>query len=185
MRLKVSIAKTLQGFLAATSLVVAPVAANASDCFTQSEWEAAHVRVLQTTLEVAALECANVPGRNYDAQYKEFIERFTPEIKQSGTLLRAHFERVYGKARDTYLDRFATKLANNASTLSMNSLSFCADSEATFKSALAIQNSQLKQVAVQTVVDHDQVGMLCSVSSGGTKAKKIKPKAHKKVASAE
>ncbi len=180
-----SIPKTLQGFLAVTSLVLAPLSANA-ECFTQSEWEAAHVRVLQTTLEVAALECANVPGRNYDAQYKQFIDRFTPELVQNGTMLKAHFKRVYGRSGETYLDRFVTKLANNASTLSMNSPTFCADSGATFKAALAIDQNQLKQVAVEKTVDHEQIGALCTATTASAKKKKAHVvKAHKKIASAE
>jgi hypothetical protein len=161
---KVSLYKTLHGVVAAASLVLAPFSANA-ECFTQKEWEAAHVRVLQTTLEVAALECANVKGSNYDAQYKQFISRFTPQLIQNGTLLKAHFHRVYGKSGETYLDRFATRLANNASTQSMNSMTFCADSAAMFKTALAIDQSQLPQIAVQTVTDHEQIGALCTTAS--------------------
>ncbi|HTH96098.1 MAG TPA: hypothetical protein VL574_01705 [Stellaceae bacterium] len=159
---------------------MAPLSANAAACYTQKEWEAAHVQVLQRTLQVAALECANVPGRNYDAQYNEFIARFTTQIRQNGVYLRSHFQRVYGRSGQTYLDRFITSLSNEASAKSMNSNTFCADSAAVFKAALAIEPKQLPTVALQTVTDDSEIGTLCHTAAPKKAVKSKKVVAHKK-----
>lgn len=168
----------------AASFVLAPTLAEArsSSCFTQSEWQAAHVRILQTELQVAALECANVPQRDYSGQYNTFVTRYHQQLAENGKILTAHFRRVYGKASGSQLDQFVTKVANDASDRSMTSHTFCADSANLFKDALAMDQATFEQAAVQRISDKSQIdGELCSTASASTKKAPAHHAAKKKV----
>lgn len=166
-----------------------PLAANA-ECFTQTEWQAVNVQMLQRTLQVAALECTNVAGHSYDEQYNSFIARFHDRLMADGVAFRHHFRRVYGSSADTYQDRFVTQMANNASAKSMNSVNYCADPATAqmFKTALAVDAAQFEQAAV-TAMSGNDLGQVCSskakvVLASSHKAKHHKKKPVKKVASA-
>ena len=147
------------------TLALAPRIAAGADCFTETEWRAAHVRVLQTELNVAQLECGNVAGANYDTQYKGFIDKFKDRLKADALLLRAHFKRLFGKSYETEMDKFVTKLANDASDRSMKDLKFCANSAGLFTNAIAIDVPNFEQAAVDRVVDHTEVGDECTAAS--------------------
>jgi hypothetical protein len=164
--------QVLYGALAA-SLALAPVIADAS-CFTEPEWKAAHVKVLQLDLQVAALECANVEGASYTSEYNSFVTRFNDRLAAEGKILRAHFQRVYGGSSGKELDIFVTKVANYASDRSMQDMSFCANSGGVFKEALAIETPGLEAAALQHVVDHGQIGEVCQAAAAPKKAKKLK-----------
>jgi hypothetical protein len=156
---------------------LSPVMASAA-CFTETEWRAAHVRILQTELQVAALECANVAGASYNDQYTAFIARFQDRLKANGALLRAHFQRVYGgDPGGRQLDIFVTKVANDASDRSMQDMKFCANSAGAFQAALAIDKAQLEQAAIDHVVDHSEVGDECPVTKAPPVQAAAKPAA--------
>lgn len=157
------------GGACAAMVAAAPVMASAA-CFTESEWRAAHVRVLQTELQVAALECVNVQGANYNDQYTVFIQRFQDRLKANANLLKSHFQRVYGKDSGRELDIFVTKVANDASSRSMQDMKFCANSAELFKAALAIDKPQFEQAAMEHVTDHSEVGDECPVTASLTPA---------------
>jgi hypothetical protein len=154
-------------------MVASPLAANAA-CFTQKEWEAAHVQLMQRTLQVAALECANVPGHDYSEQYNIFITRFNDRLRVDGAVFRAHFHRVYGAGAGDEMDRYVTRLANDASADSMKSVTYCASpaTAAMFKAALAIPPSGFEQAALMSVSDAE-IGDLCP-------AKAVRTSLHKK-----
>jgi hypothetical protein len=180
---KVSIYKTLQCVLTAASLIAAPMAANA-ECFTQAEWQAAHVQLMQRTLQVAALECANVPGHSYSDQYNAFIARFSDRLRVDGVVFRQHFHRVYGAGADNHMDQFVTRLVNDASAKSMNSVTYCADPTTAqmFKAALAVNVGQFEQVALTAVPD-DEIGVECPARTVGVRVsahKSTKHHPHKK-----
>jgi hypothetical protein len=164
----------MSGVLAA-SLALAPIVARA-ECYTESEWQAAHVRILQTELNVAQLTCSNVPEHNYDQQYGTFIARFGDRLKSAATMLRAHFKRVYGNAAsEKELDAFVTRVANEASDRSMSSTTPCADAAPLFQQVLAIDTGGLPQLALDHVTDKTEIGgELCA-------AKAPEPASHKKV----
>ena len=153
-------------------MLLAPMIAGAS-CFTEAEWKAAHVKVLQLDLQVAALECANVQGASYTNEYNSFINRFNSRLAVEGKALKAHFQRVYGGSSGKELDIFVTKVANYASDRSMQDMSFCANSASVFKDALAIDDGKLEDAALQHVVDHAQIGEECPAPAA-PKAKKVK-----------
>lgn len=156
----------------AASMTLAPVMADAG-CFTEPEWRAAHVKALQLDLQVAALECANVAGASYTNEYNSFIARFNDRLAASGKLLRAHFQRLYHGSSEKELDIFVTKVANYASDRSMQDMSFCANSAATFKDALAIDTPHLEDAALLHVVDHSQIGEECPAAPAAKKSKKV------------
>jgi hypothetical protein len=139
---------------------LSPALASAA-CFTNTEWRAAHVRILQTELQVAALECANVAGASYNDEYTQFIARFQDRLKANATTLKAHFQRVYGGDWGRQLDIFVTKVANEASDRSMQDMKFCANSAGLFQTALSIEKPQFEQAAIDHVTDHDEVGDQC------------------------
>ena len=165
--------RVLSGVTAA-SLALAPMIANAS-CFTEPEWRAAHVKAMQLDLQVAALECANVQGASYTDQYNSFITRFNDRLAVEGKVLKAHFQRLYKGGSEKELDIFVTKVANDASDRSMQDMSFCANSASMFKDALAIETPQLEDAALNHVVDHSEIGEVCTAAPEHKKpAKKVK-----------
>jgi hypothetical protein len=160
--------KQIIGGIVAASLALAPAFANAA-CFTDAEWRAAHVRVLQTDLQVAALECTNVAGHSYNDEYNTFIARMSDRLRVEATELKAHFYRVFGRTADREIDNFVTKVANDASGRSMEDMSFCANSAPLFQTALAIETPELEQAALDHVTDHSAIGELCPASPKRTK----------------
>ena len=167
----------------AASLALAPALARA-ECYTEQEWQAAHVRILQTELNVAQLTCSNVPDHSYDAQYGTFVSRFGDRLKAAATELRAHFRRVYGGAAEKQLDIFVTRVANEASDRSMSSTTPCADAAPLFQEVLATDSAGFSKLALDHVTDKTEIGgELCvAKGSGGKKAGKPKAKAKKTVA---
>ncbi|GGF22610.1 hypothetical protein GCM10011611_30860 [Aliidongia dinghuensis] len=149
--------RVLSGVLAA-SLVLASTLAHA-ECYTEAEWQAAHVRILQTELNVAQLTCQNVPDHSYDAQYSAFVARFGDRLKSAASVLRAHFKRVYGNAAsEKQLDIFVTRVANEASDRSMSSTTPCADAAPLFQQVLATDTGGLSQLALDHVTDKTEIG---------------------------
>ncbi len=86
------------------------------------EREAINFRLLQTELMVAALSC----GRDdFKSKYNTFVVRFRPALRHNGRALRAIFRRAYGHNGKRRLDKYVTRLANEASVRSMENASFC------------------------------------------------------------
>lgn len=143
------------------SLVFAPAMAS-TNCYTETEWRAAHVKVMQLDLQVAALECAEVQGASYTNEYNSFVTRFNDRLAAEAKILKAHFQRVFGgRSGADQLDTFVTKVQNDASNLSMKDMSFCANSAGTFRDALAIEKPALEDAALQHLADHSEIGELC------------------------
>jgi hypothetical protein len=159
--------------LVAASLAVTPALASAA-CFTDTEWRAVHVRVLQIDLQVAALECTNVAGHSYNDEYNTFIARMSDRLIAETKPFKAHFQRVFGRGAEREIDIFVTKVANDASGRSMLDMSFCANSASLFQTALAIEKPELEQAALDHVTDHDAIGELCPAAPAKTKSKPVK-----------
>lgn len=104
------------------------------------EQAALDVRYLQTELMVAALSC----GRpEYHQHYNVFVSKFGNSLKQHGTMLKSYFTREYGKQGITQMDRYVTRLANEASLRSMQQPTFCQDSATLFQRANALEPASL------------------------------------------
>lgn len=93
-------------------LAVPGCAVLASPCALAPETHALNARALQTDLMVSALVC----GRRED--YNEFITRFRGKLATQAALMRHHFERTYGRRGEVQMNRFVTRLANDASRAS-------------------------------------------------------------------
>jgi len=88
------------------------------------------VRRLQTNLMVAALSCG---ARD---SYNNFIVTHRPSLQKYGKAIRIEFRRRYGKEGSKRLNRFITRLANEASARSnADRAAFCADATAKFETA--------------------------------------------------
>ena len=169
----------------AAALAVAPVLAHA-ECYTEAEWEAAHVRILQTELNVAQLTCSNVPGHSYDTDYGTFVARFGDRLKAAATELRAHFKRVYGgAASEKQLDAFVTRVANEASDRSMSSTTPCADAAPLFQQVLATDAAGLPRLALAHVTDKTEIGGELCVAKSTPKKRSTKSTKTKKTVAAK
>lgn len=104
------------------------------------EQAALDVRYLQTELMVAALSC----GRpEFHQHYNVFVAKFGNSLKQHGTHLKSYFTRQYGNQATVQMDRYVTRLANEASLRSMQQASFCQDSVALFQRVTALEPTAL------------------------------------------
>jgi len=66
------------------------------------------MRLVQTELMVAALQCRNVPGYDFSSKYNSFIMQFSSPLTQNANVLKSHFK------NQTQLDRYMTRIANDA-----------------------------------------------------------------------
>ncbi len=171
-----SFLKTSAAFLASLSLIAASPLSAAS-CFTPKEWEAAHVRLLQLTLLDTTLQCENVPGHDYDAQYNAFMTRFHDQLLTEGVVFQAHFKRLFGRGAEYKQDKYITDLANFAQRESMNSNTFCADSVGMFQAALALEGPQLGDAALHQMND-GAIGDLCRAHVARAASKHPRHKRH-------
>lgn len=99
--------------------------ARASVCAMPRERSALEARVLQTQLMVAALAC------NQRRRYNAFVERFRADLVVNGKAVRAYFQRAYGAAAEPEVNRFMTRIANQASARSLVD-GFCAEAATLF-----------------------------------------------------
>ena len=117
-------------------LVVA-VAAGRADavCVNAVESAALETRVLQTELMVAALTCDRT------ASYNAFVHKFQDELVFQGGNLRSFFRRTYTPGAEGRLNRFVTRLANEASNRSLDRGStYCKVASLMFSAALATRD---------------------------------------------
>ncbi len=84
--------------------------ATAAACFTPSEAQAAHFRMLQQEFNVAALNCRAVDegGPSFPDRYNVFVGKFSETLQQNAKMLHHHFTNA-----DEF-DRWMTSLANHA-----------------------------------------------------------------------
>lgn len=109
---------------ALAAMVAAAANANpaaASQCANREEAAALHVRSLQTWMVVASLSCGLVDD------YNAFVLKFRPALQSHGDTLVSYFQRAYGGAGTSKLNRYVTLLANQASALSLKDrATYCA-----------------------------------------------------------
>ena len=88
-------------------------AADSSTCAKDDEFQAMHVRALQSELMVAALSC------DLKDKYTDFAMSHSDVIKSSDRILKSYFKRSSSKDADEMRNNFITGLANYASNLSL------------------------------------------------------------------
>lgn len=91
-------------------------------CFTKSELEAAHLRVLFQQFNVAALSCqtADPNDPTFAQHYNKFTVRFAPQLSKNADVLKHHFASEHGG-----LDRWITSVANDAFIQVINVPTYC------------------------------------------------------------
>lgn len=102
--------------------------------------EAMHVRLLQTELMVAALQCRAAPGYDFSSKYNAFVMQFSSPLNQNANTLKDHFRKSFGAGHMTQLDRYMTRIANDAGQRGMHA-GYCQNMQPVFESVLALKSN--------------------------------------------
>lgn len=165
--------KTSLAVLVAAACLI-PLSANAAGakCVAGADENALMARVVQTELMVSALSCGET------ARYNSFVTSHQKVLMGAHTTLRGMFRRTYGGASATELNTFLTKLANDASSRSVQDIkSFCARTAVMYD---ALASSDPKQFASFTTTQdfaHQHGFRSCTQSASLTPAMVPVPKA--------
>jgi hypothetical protein len=153
------------------ALLYSSVAVAAPSCFTASEVEAAHLRVLQQQFNVAALNCetADPSDPTFSERYNQFIQRFSNELQNNSEILYHHF----GKDR-TSLDRWMTRVANDAGQKVITNPTFCQQAWDRLDQMIPLAPAAMETYAVTSAVAGD-LAPLCPEKRAEAK-KKSPPK---------
>ncbi len=111
--------------------------------------EAMHVRLLQTELMVAALQCRAAPGYDFSSKYNAFVMQFNSPLTQNANTLKDHFRKSFGANHMTQLDRYMTRIANDAGQRGMGA-GYCQNMAPIFENVLQLKgNSELTKFSNQ------------------------------------
>ena len=131
---------------ASTDILVATI-----DTLSAKEKEAIAFRRLQTELMVAALSC----GRwEYRTKYNTFVLRYRPALRRNGRTLHAIFKRNFGNSAKRRLEGYVTRLANEASVLSMQRREFCVAAGRKLDAVLAASAGATARGLLQRALTH-------------------------------
>lgn len=153
--------------MAAVMTAGAATAASGSECPSRNESAALFVRSLQTELMVAALTC------KAREDYNTFAIQFRDTLVQNGKLMKGFFSRRYGGSGRYELDRFVTALANEASSIGMNSgPGYCQDARSLFKEVLTLNAADLETFSLVNAEAVLQTSVVCETQFTGVSAGK-------------
>jgi hypothetical protein len=90
------------------------------------------------------------------------MDRHSAELQRHNKIIQQHFARIGGGNPQRRYDTFTTALANDASSRSMASPTFCADTTALFDSVVRIEKGKLGE-AVEERAKHSpqRFGEVC------------------------
>lgn len=97
--------------LAAAALVYAQPANAAMSCWNESESAAAKIRDLQSRLMVATLRCRAM-GIDVLTAYNDFVRINRSALQEANGVIKAQFDRGYGRDGQRFYDSFTTAMAN-------------------------------------------------------------------------
>lgn len=125
----------MKAYIGALAAVAATMTgeAQAASCWSDTAYQAAQLRDLDTMLMVATLRC-RLKGNDFSADYNRFVINKRPILSAANIEMQAAFSQSVGKAKALgAYDGFMTKLANSYGngTAGMN----CADMAALTKMA--------------------------------------------------
>jgi hypothetical protein len=113
-------------------------------CAAPAELSALQSRVLLSDLMVSALSC------NEQSRYNAFVTRYKTDLGKQGATLQAFFNKAYGGAGRSQMNRFVTDLANNSSNYSLVHIGlYCQETKKEFDDLLAGQSSLASYAASQ------------------------------------
>lgn len=121
-------------------------AADAIEPRNARETAAVNARLLQTEMMVAALACDLRP------QYNQAVRTFEKELVGHGKVLRKMFRRNHGAAAQRHLDKYITRLANEASARSnYDRATYCRTAAALFGDVLASRSGGFDQMTQKLI----------------------------------
>jgi hypothetical protein len=97
--------------LAAAALVYAQPASAAMACWNEHETAAAKIRDLQSRLMVATLRCRAI-GIDVLTAYNDFVRINRSTLQEANVVIKAQFDRGYGREGQRFYDIFTTAMAN-------------------------------------------------------------------------
>lgn len=97
--------------LAAAALVWAQPASAAMACWDERETAAAKIRDLQSRLMVATLRCRAM-GIDVLTAYNDFVRINRSTLQLANGVIKAQFDRGYGREGQRFYDSFTTAMAN-------------------------------------------------------------------------
>jgi hypothetical protein len=97
--------------LAAAALLYAQPASAAMACWDEHETAAAKIRDLQSRLMVATLRCRAI-GIDVLTAYNDFVKINRATLQEANGVIKAQFDRGYGREGPTAYDSFTTAMAN-------------------------------------------------------------------------
>lgn len=132
-----------KAWIAAAAAVLAFPAMATAACATKSEVQAINLRALKSSLMVAALSCGQ------QSEYNAFINKHNALFSSDGHEVKGYFSRNYGSSGDYHMNRFITKLANEASNVSMkqSSEAYCTAMKSAFKEIVAMNRESVQSHA--------------------------------------
>lgn len=97
--------------LALCALISASPAQAAMACWDEHETAAAKIRDLQSRLMVATLRCRAM-GIDVLTAYNDFVRINRSTLQQANGVIKAQFDRGYGREGQRFYDSFTTAMAN-------------------------------------------------------------------------
>jgi len=146
-----AIGRPFSVFLFAVAMTIAVSGsgtAHAGSCIKRSEIPAVEARLFQTELMIAALTCQ----RRQD--YNRIIAKFGTELAARGRSLKAVFSRLHGSESERRLNRFVTRLANEASLRSLRKSGYCENAASLMDGAPGVVDvDQLRELGLRLLGD--------------------------------
>lgn len=116
-------------------------------CISDAAVKADKIRVLQSTLMVAALKCAHKPDLGLNTNYNEFVTRNRGPLGVHADALKAHFQARHGKGFEAHLNRYVTRVANVISLASFDDPRFCENVAALGRTAIKIDSAAVRKAS--------------------------------------
>lgn len=157
--------KLIAKFVAASVSAALLAGSAQAGCWNEAEYQAAHVKELETMLLVEALKCRGTPT-NFLEAYNTFIETNRPALTQVNATMKGWFAKELGaKAAENALDSYLIKVANRYGGASQ-----CADMAAITNAAGQTEGNSdaLYKVAVTYQAIPTVPGEVCTATSGAS-----------------
>lgn len=141
-----------------TTIGVAADGAQAASCtpIDPKVETAFQVRALQTELMVAALSC------QARGDYNAFVRKFSEPLAANGRTLRAYFHEAFSGDGSRRLDRYITRLANEASNKRIRlGGDYCGNARASFQQVLTMDAGELETYARERAGEWQRKALRC------------------------
>ena len=150
--------------LAAAALVYAQPASAAMSCWDEHETAAAKIRDLQSRLMVATLRCRAM-GIDVLTVYNDFVRINRSTLQEANGVIKAQFDRGYGRDGQRFYDSFTTAMANQYGA-DATSGAICEETAAVAAEAVAAEGdvARLVELADRTGGSPELPGGVCPIT---------------------